>query len=287
MISEGVIAGLIVMLFWGTADFILSIPIRKIGTLKTILFRNLTSILCITPLAVFHFNTGQMSITFFNFSIIFTSSLIFILAYYFLMKGFEIGKISMISPIAGAYSIITVLLSLAFLNESLSSFKLFAIFLMVSGVFFTSSNISEIKNIGSQKGLKEALLSMIGFGISFFVLGIVSKRMDSMSIFIYASLSQAILFIALSLLKRGRIGKKDFSFKMIMIFVIHTIIVNTGWFAYIYGVGKDAVSVVTPISSLLPGVTVILALIFYKEKLVTNQKLGIVGILIGVFLISL
>jgi drug/metabolite transporter (DMT)-like permease len=287
MISEGVIAGLIVMVCWGTSDFILSIPIRKIGTLKSILFRNFTTILFITPLAIFHFNTGQMSISLFNFSIIFTSSLIFILAYYFLMRGFEIGKVSLVSPIAGAYSIITVFLALAFLGESLSGIKLMAIFLMLLGVFFTSSNITEIKNIRSQKGLKEALLAMLGFGISFFVLGIISKQMDSLSIFIYASLSQAILFIALSLLKRGRIEKEDFNFKIIMIFIIHTIIVNTGWFAYVYGVGKDAVSIVTPLSSLLPGVTVILALIFYKEKLVANQKLGIVGILIGVFLISL
>jgi bacterial/archaeal transporter family protein len=287
VISQGVIAGLIVMLCWGCSDFILTIPIRKIGTLKTILIRNIMSILLVAPVGFHLFFTDRMAIPLLNLLIILTSSLLFILAYYFFMKGFEIGSISLVSPIGGAYSIITVMLALMFLGETLSNLKLLAVSLMILGVFFTSSDITKLKNIKSQKGLKEAILAMVGFGLSMFVLGFVSKLLDSIILFAYATLSQAFFFVVLSILKGGRYQKGDLNIKLFLIFVLQATIVNVGWFAYIYGVGQDLVSIVTPISSLLPGVTVILALIFYKEKLVLNQKLGIFGILAGVYLISI
>ena len=203
------------------------------------------------------------------------------------MKGFEVGEVSLVSPISGSFSIITVILALLFLRESISIVKLSAVFLMIVGVFLTSTDITKIKSIKSQKGLKEALFAMIGFGLSFFILGFVSKRMNSLNIFIFASLSQALFFIVLSVMKRGLITKGDMNIKLSSIFIIHSLIVNMGWFAYIFGVGKDKVSLVTPLSSLFPGITVLLALLFYKEKLVANQKLGIIGILVGVFLISI
>ena len=128
---------------------------------------------------------------------------------------------------------------------------------------------------------------MIGFGVSMFILGFVSKQMDSLTLFVYVTFTQAPFFIMLSLLKGGTLSRRDLNFKLSLILVIQPIIVNFGWFFYIYGISQDLVSVVTPISSLLPGVTVILALIFYKEKLVNNQKLGILGILAGVYLISI
>ena len=287
MISQGVIAGLIVMLCWGCSDFILTIPIRKIGTLKTILIRNIISILLVTPVGFHLYFTDRMTISLLNLLIVLMSSLLFILAYYFFMKGFEIGSISLVSPIGGAYSIITVLLALIFLGESLSNLKMLAVCLMILGVFFTSSDITKLRNIKSQKGLKESILAMVGFGLSMFILGFASKRLDSITLFEYATLSQAFFFVVLSLLKGGRYQKGDINFKLFLIFILQATIVNVGWFAYIYGVGQDLVSIVTPISSLLPGVTVILALIFYKEKLVANQKLGIFAILVGVYLISI
>jgi len=245
------------------------------------------TIILTIPVAVYLFSADRMSVTLPGFFIILTSSFLFTLAYYFFMRGFEIGSLSVVSPIGGAYSAVTVFLALVFLGESLSAMKLIAIVLMISGILFTSTDIAKIKNIRSQKGIKEALLAMIGFGVSMFILGFVSKQMDSLTLFVYVTFTQAPFFIMLSLLKGGTLSRRDLNFKLSLILVIQPIIVNFGWFFYIYGISQDLVSVVTPISSLLPGVTVILALIFYKEKLVNNQKLGILGILAGVYLISI
>ena len=47
------------------------------------------------------------------------------------------------------------------------------------------------------------------------------------------------------------------------------------------------VSIVGPIAATAPAVTIVLAYFFLKERIVTNQKLGILAILAGLILISL
>lgn len=286
MTKEGILAGFAVMISWGIADFVQSIPIRKIGTPKTIFLRNCLTILFVGIIGLYFYFDKQITIKNADFLVIVSSSIAYVFGYYMFMKGFEIGNISLVSPIGSSYSIITVLLALLFLHEKLPLVKLFAILIMIIGVLLTSTDIREIKNITSQKGLKEALLSMSGLGIAFFILGLASKQMDILNIFIFASLSQAVFFIFLSLAKNGLVKKNDINFRISTIFIIHSLIVNMGWFLYIYGIGKNLVSLVTPLSSLFPGITVILALVFYKEKLVANQKAGIISILLGVYMIS-
>lgn len=287
MIKQGIVDGLAVMFCWGLADFIQSIPIRRIGTPRTMFIRNVLTVLLVFPITIFLYVDNQLAIHPLQLLIIILGSLLYVLGYYMFMRGFEVGNVSLVAPIAGSFSAMTVLLALVFLNESMSTFNLAAVFSMIAGVFLTSIDIRKIKNFRSQKGLKEALCAMTGFGLSFFVLGFISKQLDALNIFIFTTLSQALLFIVISVSKGGVVKKKDISLKLFWIFIVHSLFVNLGWFAYIYGVGKALVSLVTPISSLFPGITVLLAILFYKEQLVPNQKVGIVGILVGVLLINI
>ena len=286
MTNQGVLAGFAVMVSWGLADFIQSIPIRKIGTPKTLFLRNCLTLVFAGALALYCYLDGRITLGGVDFLVIMASSAAYIFGYYMFVKGFEIGNISLVSPIGSSYSIITVVLAFVFLHEKLPAVKLGAIFIMMMGVVLTATDLREIRNLRSQKGLKEALLSMIGVGIAFFILGFASKQVDILNVFIFASLSQAVFFIILSLFKNGRVKKEDLNFKISTIFIIHSLIVNTGWFFYIDGIGRHLVSLVTSLSALFPAVTVTLALIFYKEKLVTNQKAGIISILFGVYMIS-
>jgi uncharacterized membrane protein len=65
------------------------------------------------------------------------------------MRGFEVGNVSLVAPIAGSFSAINVLLALVFLSESMSTFKLAAVFSMIAGVFLASIDIRKIKNFRS------------------------------------------------------------------------------------------------------------------------------------------
>jgi uncharacterized membrane protein len=59
-----------------------------------------------------------------------------------------------------------------------------------------------------------------------------------------------------------------------------------GYVGYIVGIGVGVVSIVTPISSASPAVTVILAQVFLKEELIRLQKIAVALVIIGIVLLS-
>jgi drug/metabolite transporter (DMT)-like permease len=61
----------------------------------------------------------------------------------------------------------------------------------------------------------------------------------------------------------------------------------SAWLLFSTGLSISEASFLVPISSLYPAVTVILALIFFKEKLAKNQILGICIIIVGLFFLSI
>ena len=89
-------------------------------------------------------------------------------------------------------------------------------------------------------------------------------------------------------LKQKRVSISDLKTKnVLLIILINFVLYTTAWVAISYGISQDLISIVTPVSSLYPAIVSILAVIFFKEKLVFNQKVGIVTVLTGIFLISL
>jgi drug/metabolite transporter (DMT)-like permease len=57
--------------------------------------------------------------------------------------------------------------------------------------------------------------------------------------------------------------------------------------AFNFSLNTQLVSIVSPIAATAPAVTIVLAYYFLKEKIVNNQKLGIIAILVGLILISI
>jgi uncharacterized membrane protein len=59
-----------------------------------------------------------------------------------------------------------------------------------------------------------------------------------------------------------------------------------GYLAFIVGIGVGVVSIVAPISSASPTVTVLLAQVFLKERLAQIQKVAVVLVILGILLLS-
>jgi len=74
---------------------------------------------------------------------------------------------------------------------------------------------------------------------------------------------------------------------LLIIIIFSGILDVFGLLTYNMGISTEFVSIVAPISSAFPVVTIILAYIFLKERMVLNQKIGAVLILTGLILISL
>ncbi|ADG13567.1 EamA family transporter [Methanocaldococcus infernus] len=75
--------------------------------------------------------------------------------------------------------------------------------------------------------------------------------------------------------------------KIIIYSIVAALFVVLGSLILYYALYKGKASIVVPLSSIGPAITVVLSLIFLKETLSINQVLGIILILIGIFLLSI
>lgn len=283
--DSGVLGGLMVMVCWGVSDFIQSLLIRQMGTAKTMVTRNLFTLLVALCLGGYLVFSRQLHFDAVAVLIIVCSSAAYVLGYYAYMRGCEVGSLTLVSPVASAYSLVTIVFSTMFLHERLPFAAWVAVLGIFLGIVMLSGNVLGTLRGGSQ-GLSHALLAMAGFGAAFFILGLSAKKLNVMNAFFYSAFSQAVLFIALGLCRKGALQRRDIRASRFMVFLAHSLLVNAGWVFYIFASSVGDLSLVTPISSVYSGVTVVLAMLFFKEKTAIGQKAGIVVLLLGVFFLS-
>ncbi|WP_420234408.1 DMT family transporter [Pseudomonas sp. ABY48] len=283
--DSGVFGGLMVMLCWGVSDFIQSLMIRQLGTAKTMLVRNIFTLAVASLLGAYLIISHQLRFDTNAVLIITCSSAAYVSGYYFYMRGCEVGNLSLVSPIASTYSLVTILFSIIFLHERLAPAAWIAVSIIFIGIVMTSGNIFRSLRGGSQ-GFLQAILAMAGFGVAFFILGFSAKTLDVTNAFFYSALTQAVLFTSLALIRNGKLEKGDVTQRRGWIFFAHSLLVNAGWVFYIFASKVGDLSLVTPISSVYSGVTVLLAIAIYREITTVVQKVGIGTVLVGVFLLS-
>jgi drug/metabolite transporter (DMT)-like permease len=183
---------------------------------------------------------------------------------------------------------ITVILSIIFLNEILKTNQIIAIISIICGIVLVSTNIKEsFKNkLSFFTGTKEGIISMLSYGVAAFLLAFAIK---SLGWFLPGILCR--LFILIFIIFYAFINKQSLrarfqpsAWNLILPIAFLDII---AFFAYSIGVSSEYASIVAPVAASSPLVTVILAMIFLKEKLVSNQIVGIFLTLLGLVLISI
>ena len=294
MLPISILAGLIPMFSWGIADFIQSVVIRKLGTYKTMFIANLFGLAFTLPFLLFF----SVSIALPNLMLLVIGGICQTIAIYNFYRSLEIGEVSIVTPISASYTVITVLLLVLFLGQSISLFTFIAILMLVSGVVLVSTDLKKIKSMHAVRGVKESLITLMMWGIYFFILELVSNDITLfgvnfpathyISVFFFSNISFGSFLMLFALYNKGIPKKSEFKDKMpFFILFCSTVLYTLAWLVLTYGFTVGDASIITPISSLYPAIIVTLAMIFYKEKLVLNQKVGILTILLGLVLISL
>ena len=295
MLSTSVIVGLIAMLTWGIADFLQSIPVRKIGIYKTMFLSNFFGYILLLPIFFFR---QYLSISFSNLVLLFIGGFFQAIAVKNFYEAMQTGEIAIVTPISASYPLVSVILFILFLGSKLNFITGIAIFILILGIVLTSTDIKKLKNIREAKGVNQAIIAFFIWGVEFFVLDLVAKEhilfgisfpeTSYIAVFFFSSLFNGLFMLVYSLMNKGlptKLEIKDIK-KPILIILITAITYAFTWIVVNYGLAIGNSAVVTSISSIYPLICVILAMIFYKEKLVLNQKIGIVTIVIGLVLIS-
>lgn len=292
-LSISVIAGIIPMLSWGIADFLQSTVIRKIGTLKAIFLSNLVWTLLLIPFAFF----VDLNIAISNFLLLIVGALIAVIAIYNYFQSMKIGEISIVVPISATYPLVTTTLLILFLGHTFNKITLLAILILIIGVILTSTDLRKLKHIHTVRGVKESFIAAVLWGVYYYFFELAAKditfifhfpQTSAMTLFFYSSLLMGIGLVIFAILKKSTMKFKEIkNTKVLPLIMLLQAMYLATWMVVSYGLAKGNTAIVIAIGSLYPAIAVILALIFYKEKLVLNQKIGIITVLLGLFLISM
>ncbi len=283
-ISLGILFGIVAMLGWGIADFFAAKAVRKISVFKTFFWIEIATL--ITLLVPFLLFFEFPSLSFFDILLILIIAFLALISVLSFYKGLQVGNVSIISPIAASAAVIAVILSLIFLNETLTILQTTAISMVIFGAILTSFKFHDLirlrlKNIA--KGVKYAVIAMFGWGIIFVLIDILVSRLGwflPLLFFVAVEIFYMLLYSGAT--------KKNISFpKNVVLFVILVgVLEATAFLSFSYGISLEHTAIVAPIISAFPAVTIILARIFFKEMLELNQRIGIAAVLTGLVLLS-
>jgi len=292
----GILLGLAAALCWGSADLFARFATRKIGTVHTMLYMQLTGFVLLTlamrALGGWGHLTDGSGWRPWAWGIL--AGVLNTSATLALYRSFEIGKMSVVAPVSASYPALTMLLA-ALTGERLTVPRFAGIALIVVGVILVArgekipdnaDQLEEKVHPGKRKlGVGWALFSAVGFGVMFWLLGIrVVPLLGSAPSVWLIRLASVAMTAAVVLILRQPFTLPEAGANR---WILGVGILDTS--AYVlnnFGMQHEQVSVVSVLASLYGAVTVGLAAMFLGERVSRMQSAGIVSIFVGIFLIS-
>lgn len=205
------------------------------------------------------------------------------LLWIFYFKALDTGDVSKVTPIDKTSIVLTLILSMIFLHEKITIIKIISITLILIGTLLTVNK--KTTNEKDNKWILYSVLTAIFTSTTTIISKIGLNNIDSV---LATFIRTAIVFIILMFIvifKKKYVYLKDIS-KKSMKYVIYSGITNTlSWLFYFASLKAGETSIVFTIEKLSIVVTILLSVIFLKEKLNRKQIIGIIIIVIATSLL--
>ncbi|HUC38931.1 MAG TPA: EamA family transporter [Candidatus Acidoferrum sp.] len=281
----GVVLGIICFVGFGLSDYFGALSSRKIGAFQSVIVSRIFSLTIMLVILLAFFKLP--SIAPITWALLAVTSLLLLLGYMCFYKGFKVGMVSIISPIANSAVIITLVLALLFLSYTLTTFEAVGIVLIIVGTLLVSFELKELKKLNFKiavKGFWYAIGAMLFWGIGSFLVIIL---VDQLGWFVPIFLVYVFYFTYSVIYAASRRVKFTKLRPALPITALTGILATIGFLAYSIGITLNYTLIVLVLLGAAPTLTVILALTRLKEKLEINHKLGVLLILVSLVLLSL
>jgi drug/metabolite transporter (DMT)-like permease len=275
--------GLLSALLAGVADFLAALVSRKLGTFWTLLYMLASSAAVLVAVQLLGGDDQHLTWqdTLLTFGIA-AAALAGYLAFY---RGLAVGPVAVVSPIAACDGAVAALIGVALIGEALSPIHGVAVALLVAGVALAATDLRQFRQglAAPGKGPMLALVPMIGFGIAIAGIGYLAERYQSFLLPILVL--RCCLFLQLAAAAGVRRPSLPAVGLGLTVAAVAIGLLDTGsLLALAQGmIAEDGarVSLLGPLYGAYPVVTVLLALVLLKEKLVANQWVGVGCVFFG------
>ncbi len=129
-----------------------------------------------------------------------------------------------------------------------------------------------------------AVLTLVMWGLwGFFGKVALERRMTPMALFVAETAACLVLSVGLIVVEGGRVLPTGGSWNRYGL--LSAAVMTVGMVFYYFALDRGPASVVVPLTSIYPAVTVLLSYAFLKERLEPTQWVGLALILVGVYLL--
>lgn len=288
------LAGLGGMLGWGFAEFATKKSVDKIGAISSLVWAHVFGTMMLFCILLWRSSaTGTMP----GFSkhwdewlgVLFFGALQTVV-YYFAYKGFEKGKVSLLSPIFASFAGLVAIFSVLIFGEVLHTRIVVSLALIFGGVLCINLDTAALRTkrirLKSVAGLKEIIIATLLATVWTLGWDKFTKDKDWVvyTTFMFVFMTLAAFLIA-RLTKTDLLAFKPGTWKFLWLIAIGEVVaylaVTLGYSSTTY---TSIVAILSGASS-LP--TIVLARIFLKEKMSPIQTISSLVIIAGIMLLSL
>ena len=270
------------MFGWGLYDFLGGVFAKQIGPYKSFFWSQLAGLASILLLGFLI--VPSMDIPSGVMLLFPVAALLYSAGYLFFFKGFEIGNLSIVAATMNLWAVFTMLFAFTFMGQRLSTIQTVGVLIILAGVTLASLNWSEIQQRRFQlsSGVKEAIAGAFFFGIYWNVSEIIVEEVGWLVSTALIKLGIVIFMFLFSFLSKHEMELAGAGAKTISaIFFMGA--VEAGAVAVVnYGLTIGDAILITPIASALSIVTILLAIIFIKDKITNLQGFGIATAVVGI-----
>jgi len=296
----GILLGLTAAVCWGSADFFARYATRLVGTYRTLLFMQFFGVVLLSLYVLLSGTWRHLLLVVIWQTWLWTLLAIAlnIISSLALYRAFEVGVLTIVSPIAASYAAITVLLAVL-AGEIISQIHGVGIAASLVGVVLAATPITW--KLGTRtrastprpphtsrwaSGIGLAILASLGYGVAFWLFGFrvtpvlggvipvwLVRLVTPCVLLLFAPITQQDISIP-----RGRAW-----WYLTGVGILDTV----AFVAATVGYTAAQVSIVSVLASLFSAVTVLLAWLFLHDRLQWNQWFGIGIIFVGVALVNI
>ena len=198
-------------------------------------------------------------------------------------KALDLGTVSKVTPVDKTSIVLTLILSSIFLNEKITTIKIISIVLILSGTFLTIKK--ESKDSKDNKWIVYAVLTAVFTSTTTVLSKIGIESTNTTLITFLRTIVVLIILTTITLFKKKYKSIKDIEKRSWLFIILSGLSTSLSWLFYFKALALGEASIVFPIEKLSLVVSILISIIFLKEKVNKKQIIGIIIIVIGTSLL--
>jgi drug/metabolite transporter (DMT)-like permease len=285
----GVVFGLCAAIFWGLGDFLITHLTRRVGTSIALVTIQVFSLLGWVMWVTARPSTPTASLALWG--IVVATAICHVLGLVFVYRAFQVGTLSIVSPISAGFAVVTAVLALSTGERPPLTAMGGAGLLLLGVVLATRAPSDPQAPRPSLIGVPEAILSALAFGTMFWLFSFFVEPRMGYGWPLVLLKTMAVSSSLLALMAQRRQEKKSLRITLglgAVLLALGAALADTlAWLTYIWGSATGYATVVTALASLFSVITVLLAWRFLRERLAPHQWAGVGVILVGILFVSI